>query len=91
GGARHANMMALTASHVSRAEIEAMLAWLNAPGASRTGDRYVAPADRRATILAYERDGKAMTGAEGLIQLIVGPDEYAGRYSHWVSEIEVVK
>jgi len=40
-------------------------------------------------VLAYERDGKPMTGREGLIQLVVGADEFASRYSHWVSEVRV--
>ena len=41
------------------------------------------------SVLAYERDGKPMSGREGLIQLVVGADEFASRYSHWVSEIRV--
>ncbi len=40
-------------------------------------------------MLACERDGRPMTGREGLIQLVVGADEFASRYSHWVSEIRV--
>ncbi len=24
------------------------------------------------------------------MQLVVGPDEFAGRYSHWVNSVEVV-
>jgi hypothetical protein len=40
-------------------------------------------------VLAYERGGKPMTGREGLIQLVVGADEFASRYSHWVSELRV--
>jgi hypothetical protein len=31
-----------------------------------------------------------MNGRDGLIQLVVGSDQYAGRYSHWVSAIRVV-
>ena len=50
---------------------------------------FVVPAARQAVVLAYERDGRPMTGREGLIQLVVGADEFASRYSHWVSEVRV--
>jgi hypothetical protein len=30
-----------------------------------------------------------MTGRDGLIQMVVGFDEFASRYSHWVSEVRV--
>ena len=89
GRDRHAGMLPYTPDQVSRAELESMLAWLRQPD-KPAGDSYVPPAGRSLTVLAYEKDGRAMTGADGLIQLVVGPDEAAGRYSHWVSEIEVV-
>ena len=47
------------------------------------------PPARQAVLLAWERDGRPMTGREGLIQLVVGADEFASRYSHWVSEVRV--
>jgi hypothetical protein len=39
--------------------------------------------------MAYERDGRAMSGRDGLIQLVVGPDEFASRYAHWMKSIVV--
>jgi DMSO/TMAO reductase YedYZ molybdopterin-dependent catalytic subunit len=42
-------------------------------------------------LLAYERDGQPLPGRDGLIQLVVGQDEFAGRYSHWVKTITVVR
>jgi hypothetical protein len=44
---------------------------------------------RRLVLLAYERDGLDLSARDGLIQLIVGADEFASRYSHWVSAIRV--
>ena len=35
--------------------------------------------------------GKAATGREGLLQLVVGPDEFAGGSSHWVKSVEVIR
>lgn len=89
GGDRHAGMMAFTPAHLSRAELTAMLAWLKQSHAPVGTQVYAPPKGREVLLLAYERDGKAMQGAEGLIQLVVGPDEFASRYSHWVSGIEV--
>jgi mono/diheme cytochrome c family protein len=90
GGDRHAGMLPFTAAQFSQGDIAAMLAWMKQPHQPAIADPYVPPAGRAFSVLAYERDGRPMTGASGLIQLVVGPDEYAGRYSHWVSEIEVV-
>lgn len=91
GGAKHANMMPFTPAQLSRAELDAMLDWLTAPRAKAAGQRFIAPSHRTLRLLAYERDRKAMGGAEGLIQLVIGPDEYASRYSHWVTDIEIIK
>ena len=68
--------------------MRAILAWLRSPAADASTTFAVPPA-RQVSVLAYERDGKAMAGREGLIQLVVGADEFASRYSHWVSEIRV--
>lgn len=87
GGARHAGMSPYTEAQLSRADLLAMLAWLRKPHV--TGRRAAAPSVAAPTILAYERDGRPMTGAEGLVQLIVGTDAYAARYAHWVSAIDV--
>ena len=43
----------------------------------------------RVVVLAYQRDGRPMTGRDGLIQLVVASDEFASRYSHWVTSITV--
>ncbi len=89
GGDRHAGMMAFTPAHLSNAELDAMLAWLKQPDAPGGKNTFTPAKGRDVMVLAYERDGKLMHGAEGLIQLVVGPDEFASRYSHWVAGIEV--
>ena len=71
-------MMAFTEAHLSRADLDTMLGWLKTPHARTGGARYVPPAGRKLSLLAYERDGKAMAGAEGLIQLVVGPGRVRG-------------
>lgn len=89
GGDKHAGVLPYTPDQLSRADLVAMLAWLKQPH-QPPADTYTPPQGRDVTILAFEKNGKPMTGADGLIQLIVGADEAAGRYSHWVSAIEVV-
>jgi mono/diheme cytochrome c family protein len=89
GTGQHENILAYTAARLSDAELAAILGWLAKPGAPAAVDPFVAPEARRAVVLAYERDGKPMAGREGLIQLVVGWDEFASRYSHWVSEVRV--
>ena len=88
GTGPHAGISAYTAARLSDEDMRGMLAWFAKPEAD-AGTTYAVPPEKRASVLAYERDGKAMGGREGLIQLIVGPDEFASRYSHWVSEIRV--
>jgi len=75
---------------LTQADLAAMLAWLEKPEAGAKGERYRPAPDKRSVLLAYERNGQPMSGRDGLIQLVVGPDEFAGRYSHWVKTIEVV-
>jgi len=89
GTGQHAGITAYTAARLSDADLAAILGWLAEPARSGTADRFVVPEARRAVVLAYERDGKPMSGREGLIQLVVGADEFASRYSHWVSEVRV--
>ena len=90
GTGQHAGITAYTADRLSDSDARAMLQWLARP--SRPGQQsgaYTVPPAKQAVLLAYERDGRQMTGREGLIQLVVGPDEFASRYSHWVAEIRV--
>jgi hypothetical protein len=68
-----------------------MLAWLKQPKAPAGKNTYAPAKGRDVMLLAYERGGKVMHGAEGLIQLVVGPDEFASRYSHWVSSVQVLR
>jgi len=89
GTGQHEGITAYTADRLSDAEMAAILAWLAKPGRTGKADPFVVPESRRAVVLAYERDGKPMNGRDGLIQLVVGADEFASRYSHWVSEIRV--
>jgi len=89
GTGQHAGITAYTADRLSDAELAAILGWLSKPGRAGTAEPFVVPETRRAVVLAYERDGKPMTGRDGLIQMVVGFDEFASRYSHWVSEVRV--
>jgi tungstate transport system substrate-binding protein len=89
GTGQHAGISAYTAARLPDAELAAILGWLAKPARAGSADLFIVPEARRAVVLAYERDGKPMTGREGLIQLVVGADEFASRYSHWVSEIRV--
>jgi mono/diheme cytochrome c family protein len=89
GTGQHAGITAYTAARLSDAELAAILGWLAKPARTDSADLFVVPEERRAVVLAYQRDGQPMTGREGLLQLVVGADEFASRYSHWVSEIRV--
>jgi len=87
----HAGINPYTGAQLSAADLQAMVAWLQTPTSTVKGDAYQAPSGRQAILLALERDGRPMTGREGLLQLVVGPDEFAGRYSHWVKTVELVR
>jgi mono/diheme cytochrome c family protein len=89
GAGQHAGISAYTSNRLSDTDLATILGWLARP--ARTGAKgvFVVPPARQAVVLAFERDGRQMTGREGLIQLVVGPDEFASRYSHWVAEIRV--
>jgi hypothetical protein len=89
GTGQHAGITAYTAARLSDAELEAILGWLARPARTGSPDLFVVPPARQAVLLAWERDGRPMTGRAGLVQLVVGADEFASRYSHWVSEIRV--
>jgi cytochrome c553 len=89
GTGQHAGITAYTSDRLSDAELAAMLGWLAKPGRIWQADPFVVPEARRAVVLAYERDGTPLSGRDGLIQLVVGADEFASRYSHWVSEVRV--
>jgi cytochrome c553 len=89
GTGQHEGITAYTAARLPDAELTAILGWLAKPARTGNADLFVVPEARRAVLLAYERDGKPMTGREGLVQLVVGADEFASRYSHWVSEVRV--
>ena len=75
----HAGLNPYTADQLTRTDLAAMLAWLEKPEAGAKGERYRPAPDKRAVLLAYERNGQPMSGRDGLIQLVVGPDEFAGR------------
>jgi tungstate transport system substrate-binding protein len=89
GTGQHEGITAYTAERLSDAELAAILGWFAKPAPTGKADPFVVPEARRPIVLAYERDGKPMTGREGLIQLVVGADQFASRYSHWVSEVRV--
>lgn len=87
--ARHAGITAYTIDRLSAVDLEVILGWLKNPPRSGSDMPYQAAPASRAVVLAYERDGKPMTGRDGLVQLVVGPDQFASRYSHWVSAVRV--
>lgn len=86
GGKAHTKYDVYTETFLPDPEIAEILSWL--AGAPSGTPRYVVPPERRAILLAYRKNGRPMTGSEGLIQMVVAMDEIASRYSHWVSEIE---
>ncbi len=83
----HGGINPYTEAQLGDADLATLLAWFKDPKAAATG--YTVDPAKQVAILAYERNGKAMDGRAGLLQLIVGPDEFAGRYSHWVATVEV--
>jgi tungstate transport system substrate-binding protein len=88
GGARHGGLNSYTAAQLADPELRQLAGWLSRT-AQPNGPPLVIDRARRVVMLAYERDGSPLEGAGGLIQLVVGPDQFAGRYSHWVSAIYV--
>jgi tungstate transport system substrate-binding protein len=91
GGSAHAAINPYTEAQLNAADLRTLLAWLQKPALTVRGDAYQPPAGRQAILVAFERDGRRASGREGLLQLVVGPDEFAGRYSHWVKSIELVR
>jgi len=85
----HARITEYTESRLSDADLRAIMDWAKSPMSPVPAGAFTADPDKMVTLLAYERNGRPMTGKDGLIQLIVGIDEFAGRYSHWVETIEV--
>ena len=74
---------------MSDADLKEIALWLQDPATPAPADAYTVPTEKMVTLLTYERNGKAMTGADGLIQLIMAADKYSSRYAHWVKTIEV--
>jgi tungstate transport system substrate-binding protein len=91
GGDTHAAINPYTEAQLSAAELQTLLSWLRQPTRTVKGDAYQPRPGRQAILIAFERDGRPATGREGLLQLVVGPDEFAGRYSHWVKSVELVR
>jgi tungstate transport system substrate-binding protein len=91
GGNAHAAINPYTEAQFSASDLRTLLLWLQKPTRTVKGDAYQPPPERQAILLAFERDGRLATGCEGLLQLVVGPDQFAGRYSHWVKSVELVR
>jgi tungstate transport system substrate-binding protein len=87
--ARHAGITAYTIDRLSAVDLQMILGWLGNPSRAGSDPPYLVEPTMRAVVLAYERDGRPMTGRDGLIQLVVGPDQFASRYAHWVSAVRV--
>jgi len=85
--ANHGDVKFYGPDRVSEDEIAQITAWLNAPDTA-TGSFRIDPSRNRA-ILAWARDGQPLSPADGLIQLVVEYDQFAGRFSHWVDRIEI--
>ena len=86
GGDQHGSP-AFTPSQLAEVELKQILGWLDGEAPSPGG--YVLPENRRLILLAYEEGGRPITGKEGLIQLVVAMDDFVGRLSHWVSDIDM--
>lgn len=83
----HAGIDPYTPEQISDEELKLLLAWLANPS-DRSGPRFRPRQAYEAAIIAYEKNGAPLAGTDGRLQLIVGFDEFAGRYSHWVAKIE---
>jgi mono/diheme cytochrome c family protein len=91
GGDLHAAIKPYTEAQLNAADLQSLASWLQKPTMTVKGDAYQPPPDRQAIIIAYDRNGRPAAGREGVLQLVVGPDEFAGRYSHWVKQVEVIR
>jgi tungstate transport system substrate-binding protein len=91
GGDLHAAIKPYTEAQLNAADLQTLASWLRKPTMTVKGDAYEPPPGRQAIIIAYERNGQSATGRDGVLQLVVGPDEFAGRYSHWVKSVEVIR
>ena len=91
GGDLHAAIKPYTEAQLNAADLQSLASWLQKPTMTVKGDAYRPPSDRQAIIIAYDRNGRPAAGREGVLQLVVGPDEFAGRYSHWVKSVEVIR
>jgi tungstate transport system substrate-binding protein len=91
GGDAHAAINPYTEAQLSAADLEHLVSWLRKPTRTVKGDAYQPPPGRQAIVIAFECDGQPATGRDGLLQLVVGPDQFAGRYSHWVKSVELVR
>jgi mono/diheme cytochrome c family protein len=85
----HGGLNPYTEDQLSEAELQQLLAWFKDPQAAPAADAYTLEPDKALAILAFEKNGEAMNGLAGILQLIVPFDQFAGRYSHWVKTIEV--
>jgi tungstate transport system substrate-binding protein len=90
GGDLHAGLNGYAGNQLRRADLQVMIEWFQHPDAAGRAVSRPAP-EKQAVLLAYERDGQPLQGRDGLIQMVVGQDEFAGRYSHWVKTIAVVR
>jgi cytochrome c551/c552 len=86
GQADHGTANPFPPEQLTEAELQQILEWF--AGKDAPAGRYAVPENRRDILLAFERDGQPITGKEGLIQMVVGMDDFVGRFSHWVSEID---
>ena len=86
---QHTGIKAYTPDRISDIELVTILGWLAKPVRTVATKGFAVPPARRPVLLAYDQDGRPITGREGLIQLVVGPDAFASRYSHWVSEVKI--
>ncbi|MBN2356364.1 c-type cytochrome [candidate division KSB1 bacterium] len=76
-------------AQLTEMELRAILTWLQNPAARVPLGEDQMDLSESVALLAYLKNGKPMTGRDGLIQLIMEMDQYTSRYSHWVELIEV--
>jgi len=86
GRAQHGYIIPYAPDQLAEADLQQILDWL--AGKDAAVGAYTVPENRRMTLLAFEEDGQPMTGRDGLIQMVVGMDDYVNRFAHWVSDID---
>lgn len=87
----HGGINPYTPEQLPDSDLEELAAWFADPTAPVSDSAYAVPPEQVGALLAFVRNGEAMNGRDGLIQLIMPMDKYTSRYAHWVQTIELVE